>query len=394
MEIDMKLKILLFLIFNFTFAIVYSKDEIDISKLVGKKYEEFRDQQIVKRTWKIRDKKNAKELILDAAIKFRSKNKEPDEVSFSNGRWVIYSPKVYWAYKYSKIKPFEAALLYLEYIEFELPICFDLDDKEKYKFISENLLNINILVARNKLSDSEKILLEPIFISSYNKYLIQMAPYYRPFTFRFQDFVESNDNIVLFKKLSKKVQHDALREIIKCNLYHFACRLPGGVTGEDAAQIHFRVINFCYLYMELAYNDDENCFLLDKLFLENIDLFRASGFFTNELKILKQDRFLYLPCTDKNKAVRLFRKYKYLKKSKYLLNNKNMAYLNELAKEKLGIEIMIQILKERKIENNPELAKLHQELISKLESYKELTQEQVKEIVKISEKDPNKNSPY
>ena len=83
----MKLKIMLFLIFNFTFAIAFSKEEIDINKLVGKKYEEFRDQQIVKRTWKIKDKKNIKELILDAAIKFRSKNKEPDEVWTLYGRW-------------------------------------------------------------------------------------------------------------------------------------------------------------------------------------------------------------------------------------------------------------------------------------------------------------------
>ena len=62
--------------------------------------------------------------------------------------------------------------------------------------------------------------------------------------------------------------------------------------------------------------------------------------------------------------------------------------------QKLGIEIMIQILKERKIVNNSELEKLHQELISKLESYKELTQEQADEIVKILNSMPNKNNPY
>ena len=76
----MRINLLVFLIFNFTFASAFSKEEVDINKLVDKKYEEFRDEQIVKRTWKIKDKRNIKELILDAAIKFRSKNKEPDEV--------------------------------------------------------------------------------------------------------------------------------------------------------------------------------------------------------------------------------------------------------------------------------------------------------------------------
>lgn len=391
MEIDMKLKILLFLIFNITFAIVYSKDEIDISKLVGKKYEEFRDQQIIKRTWKIKDKKNIKELILDAAIKFRSKNKEQDVAWTIIGRGKVYCPKV-WSEEapISNIGYFDTALLYLEYIEFELPVCFNLNDKEKYEFIGNNLGKVFRIYDNKKISNLEKYILEPTILSNFDKYLLLCAPHFRPFTFRFEEFVESNNNMDLFKKLSQNVQHDALQNIIKCNLYTFSRRLPGN-TGGDASELHFLVINFSYLFMEFA-NNDENCLLFDKLFLENIDLFKASGFFTNGLKVTKEDRYLYLPCTNKNKAMH-FGKDQY-KKTKYLLNSKNMAYLNELSQEKLGIEIMIQILKERKIENNPELAKLHQELISKLESYKDLTEEEAKTIVKIQGSDPNKNSPY
>jgi hypothetical protein len=390
MEISMKLKIMLFLIFNFTFAIAFSKEEIDINKLVGKKYEEFRDQQIVKRTWKIKDKKNIKELILDAAIKFRSKNKEPDEVWTLYGRWEVYCPKVFDAARLFEIKPFESSLLYLEYIVFELPICFDLDDKKKYQFLSWNLSEIHRIFDSNKISKTEKQILEPTILINYDKYLVLCAPYFRPFTFRFKDFVESNNNIVFLKKISQNAQNDALQKIIECNLYKFSCRLPG-LTGGDASEQHFLVLNFCYLYMELA-NNDENCLVFDNLFLRNIDMFQASGFFTNELKVSKEDRYLYLPCTNKKKAMTFGNDL--FKKTKYLLQSKSMAYLNELSKEKLGIEILIQTLRERKIENNLELEKLHKELISKLESYKDLTEEQAKIIVKNLKSDPNKNSPY
>jgi len=318
----MKLKIMLFLIFNFTFTIAFSKEEIDINKLVGKKYEEFRDQQIVKRTWKIKDKKNIKELILDAAIKFRSKNKEPDEVWTLYGRWEVYCPKVFDAARLFEIKPFESSLLYLEYIVFELPICFDLDDKKKYQFLGWNLSEIDRIFDSNKISKTEKQILEPTILINYDKYLVHCAPYFRPFRFSFEDFVESNNNMVFFKKLSQNVQLDALQKIMECNLYTFSCRLPG-MIGRDTAELHFLTLNFCYLYMEFA-NNDENCLLFDKLFFKNIDMFLASGFFTNELKVSEEDRYLYLPCTNMKKATRLVKDH--YKITKYLLKDKNMAY--------------------------------------------------------------------
>lgn len=371
-EANMKTIYLLFIII-LNSSIVYCKDEVDINKLVGKKYEEFRDQQIIKKTWKIKDKKNIKELILDTAIKFRKKEKEKDTISVLSGRAIIYCPNVYFVENASN---FEKALLYLEYIEFELPIYFNLDEKEKYNLIKHNLSNAYYLYNIIGSSEKEKLLLEPCILANYDKYdeLCDLEWFF----FEFRNLKDSIENKDIFKKVSPQKAHIIFMKMINYNIIFFdkSLRIHNDNSLFDVGNIHFDFLNFCYLYLEFS-NDEAKCIVMEQKFLENIDSFRVAGYFIDQLKISKKERELFLPGSNKGKANRSVS----LKEMKNSLKSKNFYHLNELTKAKLGVEIMIEVLKEKKIDINETHKKIHQDLINKLESYKEITPDEYKSII-------------